>query len=108
MERQADLHFAVFRAGVFVKFVADLRRLYESQAPGDDPPFRFTSILSMGWHHPRSRSAAFFSPADLLETGAALKLPGRRMKVISRYLGVCMLRAISSPRSTVRRLRARL
>jgi glycosyltransferase involved in cell wall biosynthesis len=36
MQRSATLDFAVFRAGVFVKSVGDLARLYHEQNPGDD------------------------------------------------------------------------
>lgn len=36
MQRNADLDFAVFRAGVFEKAVGDLTRLYHLQDPGDD------------------------------------------------------------------------
>jgi hypothetical protein len=74
-----------------------------------DFPFRFTSVLSMGWHQPWIRNAAFLSGADrLFETGAAQRLSARRMKRISRNFGLRALTAISSPRSVVRGLRARL
>ena len=36
MRRNLDLRFAVFRAGVFVRSIGDLGRLYHSQSPGDD------------------------------------------------------------------------
>jgi len=36
MRRNSSLDFAVFRAGVFVKTLGDLARLYHSQSPGDD------------------------------------------------------------------------
>jgi glycosyltransferase involved in cell wall biosynthesis len=36
MHRNSSLDFAVFRAGVFVKSVGDLTRLYHPQDPGDD------------------------------------------------------------------------
>ena len=36
MQRNADLDFAVFRAGVFNHSVGDLTRLYHPQDPGDD------------------------------------------------------------------------
>jgi glycosyltransferase involved in cell wall biosynthesis len=36
MQQNPVLDFAVFRAGVFVKSVGDLKRLYHSQNPGDD------------------------------------------------------------------------
>lgn len=36
MQRNSSLDFSVFRAGVFVKSVGDLTRLYHPQNPGDD------------------------------------------------------------------------
>jgi glycosyltransferase involved in cell wall biosynthesis len=36
MNRNADLDFAVFRGGVFIRSVGDLPRLYHDQNPGDD------------------------------------------------------------------------
>jgi glycosyltransferase involved in cell wall biosynthesis len=36
MQRNSTLDFAVFRAGVFVKFAGDYARLYHPQNPGDD------------------------------------------------------------------------
>jgi len=36
MQRNPSLDFCVFRAGVFVKSVCDLKRLYHPQSPGDD------------------------------------------------------------------------
>jgi hypothetical protein len=72
-------------------------------------PFRFTSVLSIGWHQLWNRSAAFLSRAGrLLETGATLRLSARRMKRISRNAGVRALRAIPSPRTVVRHLPPRL
>ncbi len=74
-----------------------------------DVPFRFTSVLSMGWHRSWNKSAAFLSRADrLLETGAALRLSARRMKRISRNFRVRALRAISSPRTVARHIQSRL
>jgi|GEM_PF-587214 len=43
MSRNADLDFAVFRAGVFIKSIGDVPRLYHDQAPGDDL-LRFLSL----------------------------------------------------------------
>jgi glycosyltransferase involved in cell wall biosynthesis len=36
MQRNSSLDFSVFRAGVFVESVGDLKRLYHPQNPGDD------------------------------------------------------------------------
>lgn len=43
MQRNLDLDFAVFRAGIFVKSVGDVKRLYHRQEPGDDL-LRFLSL----------------------------------------------------------------
>jgi hypothetical protein len=74
-----------------------------------DGPFRFTSVLSMGWHQPWIRNAAFLLRADrLLETGSRTKIVGTANEMASRNFRVRVSRAISSPRSVVRGLRARL